>query len=125
MREIKFRVWNLDKKQWEDVLKWAIAPEDGSLVDAYEPGIFTIAPFNYEIMQFTGLKDKDGVDIYENDIIVFDSLPNRKVHIEWRKRDACFNFGGWYENNFPDTDTNATVIGNIYENPELLENVDN
>jgi len=76
---------------------------------------------NVIVMQYTGLKDKNGVEIYEGDIIVFDSLPKVKVHIEWRKENACFHFGNWYENCFPYTSTDATIIGNIYENPELLD----
>lgn len=127
MREIKFKIWNLEKKQWENVLRWAISPEDGSVIDAHEPGVFTVAPFSYEIVQYTGLKDKNGKQIYEKDIIqwinyttINDGEKNITV-IEYDDKDASFYIGGWYDRDFPDTSKEALILGNIYENPELLD----
>lgn len=76
-----------------------------------------------ELMQFTGLEDKNGTEIYEGDVVVHDGKRTRPVR--WNEEMAAFDMDvsgvavdqecGSYE---PST---IEVIGNIYENPELLK----
>ena len=71
-------------------------------------------PSNHFIIeQYTGLKDKDGKEIYEGDIVktCFDN-EERIFAIEWSKY-------GWFMGDWP-VYNDCTVIGNIHENPELL-----
>lgn len=107
MRTIKFRAW--DKK--ENKLYY--------LGDKVYLGDLNSKKLN--IMQYTGLKDKHGTEIYEGDIVQFDMPLSPKPQIRqivYKERYAAFTVkNGDY---FPIEDWNVEVIGNIYENPELL-----
>ena len=78
----------------------------------------------YEIMQYTGLKDRNRKEIWEGDIVKIDGHG-----IENYITDICWDeyLSGFYSRNLYESDTfeHSTrcieVLGNIYENPELLE----
>ena len=67
-----------------------------------------------ELMQFTGLKDKNGKEIYEGDIVKYYNASVKSV--EWYQ--GGFYLSGVSHN--PIDENDVEVIGNIYENPELL-----
>lgn len=77
---------------------------------------------DFPLMQFTGLKDKNGKEIWEGDIIEVDWNDIRySIHnfvIEWNEKYCSFVFEGGCPFN---DKIHFKVIGNIYENPELLE----
>jgi len=112
MREIKFRIWDeLTKKM--------------TYVNHYTPNTRP----KYIWMQYTGLKDKNGKEIYEGDI--FDCIYKEdgckhRLLVIWDEDDARFklkNFGECDQPNVTQTFSDMQrheVIGNIYENPELL-----
>jgi uncharacterized phage protein (TIGR01671 family) len=139
-REIKFRAWdNVEKKFFEPIYE----AYKGRLLDLsitlagqlirrtilkpveYE----SCFPDRYVLMQFTGLQDRNGVEIYEGDILqnFFDEqLFNWLVVF----RDGCFGIqnigvngylGHFYSANSTYYFTERVVIGNIYDNPELLK----
>lgn len=70
-------------------------------------------------LQFTGLKDKNGVEIYEGDILDYEGYNKYEVYFMNGKFMACNELGHDINNYYYNK---VKVIGNIYENPELLTN---
>ena len=127
MREIKFRVWDTQ------LFIMLTEQKDKELGDAYEPlwnlkcirGGKISYPLGV-IMQYTGLKDTNGVEIYEGDII---KTNHALIPIGVIKYWGVYHS---YEIESPDGENcignkykwnDFEVIGNIYENPEMLLNI--
>ena len=116
MREIKFRAWDPVKKAM--FIPEYIDCEFGEIgfTQHYEEGIFPYQN-NPTVMQYTGLKDKNGREIYEGDIL--QSKSGIVGPVVWDDLSACF---GWMHPELIAIDMDeGEVIGNIYENPELLK----
>lgn len=131
MREIKFRAWDKSQNKMYQVRGINFDNEDLWL-KINETQIMGANLFEVELMQYTGLKDKNGTEIYEGDIVKYTSeLENGIFEVKYSN---CRFYGLWIEANFMDITTDLfylgcsnelEVIGNIYQNPELLEGVDN
>lgn len=141
MREIKFRAWDKDYKYmnhkvmvgnvWDEDNYHAhmIWVESEKVGYECEPGWKHFDEnSNIGIMQYTGLKDKNGADIYEGDILSTD-LDRPYLIVEFRNGAfmfQCHDKGKDYYDFMATTGENSNftkyheVIGNIYENPELL-----
>ena len=110
MREIKFRAWDKDRREMifnEFTLHPSgFATTFGSEVD-------------WPIMQFTGLHDLHGAEIYEGDVL---REGKKKMDVFWN---TLGSGGWWFSENHCHVHkvnlNNIEVIGNIYENPELLK----
>jgi len=79
---------------------------------------------NIELMQFTGLRDKNGNEIYEGDILKTATFKPMAVHWISKFASFCINSNGWsFSHYFGEgcDPEDCEIIGNIWENPELLE----
>lgn len=120
MRSIKFRAWDKIKKEFTlndsfyELQKWNRTEKELE---------------NFELMQFTGLTDKNGKEIYEGDIVrgyfnVNEVEDYIYIHLTKEEKETGskiftvddIHFG--YAEQVPEE---LEVIGNIYENPELLK----
>jgi hypothetical protein len=117
MREFKFRAWFTHLKEMKPVAMSTVYEGNKSLLHLPHRPLSRYEPI--ELMQYTGLRDQNSSEIFEGDIITTE-FGNRVVY--WHDKFAC-----WAVTNFGDSlhlfHDDAEVIGNIYENPELLSEV--
>lgn len=126
MREIKFRAWEKTSESMvydvQNVSRKRIIGE--SACESFQE---VVDSWEYETMQYTGLKDKNGKEIYEGDVVEYlDGEFSFIAKVAWSdwmwylegiNPKESFMFDDVADNETADVE----IIGNIYENPELLE----
>jgi len=119
-RKITFRAWDKKNKVMINAIFVGLGKVYG-MTKTFKP---SKELEDVILMQYTGLQDRTGRDIFEGDIIEWVNWSNNESKlitiIEYEDDYAAFFFGNWYERSFPETSEEALIIGNIYENPELL-----
>lgn len=123
----KFRAWLKEEYRMTDVREITFFNDEIQMISDVE-GFYAYDEF--ELMQFTGLKDKNGKEIYEGDIVKFSDCDDDVyvTHVVWDKNYACFGLSfsyGFqyyldYLEEFYTELKDIEVAGNIYENHELL-----
>jgi uncharacterized phage protein (TIGR01671 family) len=139
MKEIKFRAWDKGTSTMKypkpydngigicpEELKGKFCPSELIDINGHQSHISDVLMNSdlYIPMQYTGLKDKNGKDIYEGDIVKLDDVIQRICHIEWDEEWSRFKCRDIEDNgNIKPYIWNQVlrIIGNIYENPELLK----
>lgn len=128
-RKIKFRCWDVEKRCWIPEGMFVIRPHDGKVCTWNKiEKRFIEETIEYKLMQSTGLKDKNGVDIFEGDIL------DDGVEISSGKQLWII---GWYQQEHRMGRSHITnpedyfysidgieeikIIGNIYQTPDLLK----
>jgi len=121
MKEIKFRAWDNEN---EKMMKVSSLHLENKEISVKGNGTFHFFRMQ-DLMQYTGVKDKNGKEIYEKDIVSCNKYKNIVVFFE----NGCFKV------RYPKNDTTniictldtflekykCKISGNVYENPELLE----
>ena len=129
MREVKLKCWGKRLKRWLSVCDMPLFPADDSIE------ILTLGQEWCEFVRFTGLHDKNGKEIYEGDVCNVRRYPYLDGTRSWYVCEALWGsecgwifrgyytgrgYGDYYGVRFSEV-AEIEIIGNIYENPELLK----
>lgn len=134
-RDIKFRAWDKEQNHWVHPIHCVIRLE-GEIIDPVRDNETVNA--KYVLMQYTGLKDKNGVEIYEGDVVAYRTYTRREGEqyhnreVFWDSDAAMFKMkklkrspndyepadNAYFK---PTTLSKLEVMGNIYENGGLLK----
>ena len=107
-REIKFRIWDKINRMW---------------LKSFNANLLNVGDLsNVEINQYTGVKDKNGKEIYEGDIVILnDAEEESRCVVKYKYGSYILVDGDLRENLSNVEDRFLEVVGNIYENKSLLE----
>lgn len=125
-RETYFRAWDTYNEAWAD--EYLAIAEDGHVIEIKNDGTTEYWKDRFIIEFGTGLKDKNGEEICEGDIVEYTTCHygNEKRHRKVVEREEwdSDDFGEPHNIGYFNLNEYMTVIGNIHENPELLEQED-
>lgn len=122
----KFRAWSTFKNEW---VKHFYITESGLIYNMEQPhrdliGAVPVEKSGLILMQSTGLKDKNGVEVFDGDIMFYEQDCYQYTLVKYDKDKLAFVLYDGCERLYHELWEPGEVIGNIHENPELLESVE-
>lgn len=122
MKELKFRVWDIELECYLDESELAGITPDGKYILYIEEDEISRLEIeeNYIVEQYTGLKDRNGKEVYEGDLVANGTLTGV---VEYKVDDFCAWTVRTTTNGVVLLSGSWTVIGNVHE-AELLKNLD-
>lgn len=109
----KFRAWDINNQEYiENIQNCNCSVISGMCIDCFEDYLISD---DYIVEQCTGIKDKNGKLIYENDILKWNNLPYGNIVVKWDIDNFISMVG------LSPVDKNTEIIGNIHQNKELLK----
>jgi uncharacterized phage protein (TIGR01671 family) len=136
MSKIQFRAWYPEKQKMYEVAKvdmWGDPDQATCDLAAIDEELFDIYLHEVETMQYIGRKDINGKDICEGDVVSFDDSTSTESGywergcigvVEWCNETVSFEVSNRLSAESYEVLDECVVIGNIYENPELLEGME-
>lgn len=125
MQQRNWKVWHKQKKEW---LKYLVMLPSGRVGDIAEDGsVVCLRDADVDVVFQTGLRDKNAKEIYEGDILSWGGEGIAKLNVAVKSHLATFGFrhyGSFLGLNMfaGGGETNLEVIGNVFENPDLVAN---
>jgi len=123
MREIKFRAWLKEERKMVNVETLFIGINRLCFGNSKTEDLFFRDFEEVELMQYTGLKDKNGKEIYEGDIVILNDAEEENRCVVKYKYGSYILVDGDLREDLSNVESHKflEVIGNIYENKSLLE----
>ena len=127
MREIKFRAWLKEDKKMENVKtmdftdKTIRCLKKNEFINAYL--LRRVSFDDVELMQYTGIKDKNGKEVYEGDIVILNDAEEENRCVVKYKYGSYILIDGDLREDLSNVESHKflEVVGNIYENKNLME----
>ena len=125
---MKYRLWCKDKNEWEKD-SWVILPNGNLMWVEYGNLVGGVYMKNHVLVKSTGFKDIEGKEIYEGDIIRYWDNFDERYKLAIIKFDKgsfiMINDGIRWNIYLTDENDEIKIVGNIYENKDLLKDMDN
>ena len=115
----RFKVWCKEQNEWEK--HQVVIDSSGNLFHMLPGRWIPLRKDNHVVCWSSGKFDKKGNEIYHGSILRwYPNRPKNHIDVVVELDDDGFCFGNWYDNNYPDTRTNSLVVGNIFENEDMI-----
>lgn len=124
MKEIKFRAWDKHGKTWiTEPVGFTMSVVDGRFhIFGFNDAFADMYQKRIELQQYTGLKDRNGVEIYEDDIVESNESDVDGRAYQVTLEDGCF-YASHEDQSYFLHELEWEIVANVYENPRYLQGI--